>query len=928
MANGIIDYSTSTSGSFYVTNVTGTFQAGAIPIIGQSSNTYATVTNTAMSSVQKAARGQVKFANTSTVILARKSFNTSFAPNVPLVGQLSGVSASVLAIADDSSSLPIGLNANITARAGTVSGFVSSVEVIDSGFAYKDYEPIELSKQGNPYVATGYVRNLQHGIGGGYFTSEKGFLNNTYNYIHDNDYWQEYSYEVRTGISLDRYSSLLKQISHVAGTRMFGNVERVGYMDSVTAVSGSVALGVVKLSLANGSSSNATSGFVSGESLVSNGVSIGYAGYPVYSECYASGYPDFVIGAPAYIPNVSTPVTVANTVSQSFVGLTSNTTFVQLNNVSGKLVPNNANTMDVFSNTLIVYTNTSNYAVNSVLYGVPSDFIASSTFVGNSYISAARNDSIQATYRTSAGYLAYASNTVARPHYDGANQLVGVWMEPSSTNLIKNSLLLGSGASVTSWNTSNSAVTPGDTFDLFGVQQAAKLTATDGSTGIHGLYQNVDVASGNVYTMSAFVRSAGSSHAALVLPTSASGTVVAVNLANGATSVLSGTASASSELFSGGWIRVSASSTSDASRTAANCFVCLANVVGGSVNTSFTGVSSTNQLHTFGVQFEKGTLSTFIPTPTAATATRSYDTFGITADGWNNLTVGSGIVTANTQSYIAVKPTFKIDYDFGANSYPLPATTNYVQFNGNTMVAFGTPINVTTTYMIVKPAAGLFSKRYERVYAANTFVLAYTAFGPNRWLIRDVQYLSDSLQLLQTDIVDPLYFMQDYVATPQVWTSASVVPITDVPFVYGDVVSQNTGITTVSGTVYTSNSSHVIVTGASGDFVASWANSSLVSGSSASVYVSGVDTISVPITKVTPLTQLANTYVIIQANNASSIANKIAPNSSERVNIISVPIANGINTMEVSSYTGKLQPNTIITGSLTNSSATVLSVKR
>jgi hypothetical protein len=42
-------------------------------------------------------------------------------------------------------------------------------------------------------------------------------------YIHDGDYYQEYSYEVLSKISLDRYADMFKKVMHIAGTKFFGS---------------------------------------------------------------------------------------------------------------------------------------------------------------------------------------------------------------------------------------------------------------------------------------------------------------------------------------------------------------------------------------------------------------------------------------------------------------------------------------------------------------------------------------------------------------------------------------------------------------------------------------------------------------------------------------------------------------------------------
>jgi len=45
--------------------------------------------------------------------------------------------------------------------------------------------------------------------------------------VHDNFYYQELSYVVRSGLSLDKYSKVLKDLLHVSGTQLFGEVIKV-----------------------------------------------------------------------------------------------------------------------------------------------------------------------------------------------------------------------------------------------------------------------------------------------------------------------------------------------------------------------------------------------------------------------------------------------------------------------------------------------------------------------------------------------------------------------------------------------------------------------------------------------------------------------------------------------------------------------------
>jgi hypothetical protein len=60
-------------------------------------------------------------------------------------------------------------------------------------------------------------------MGLGYWENNQGKLNSD-KYIHDNYYYQEYSYEIQSRLSIDKYSDILKQVAHIAGTKLFGKV--------------------------------------------------------------------------------------------------------------------------------------------------------------------------------------------------------------------------------------------------------------------------------------------------------------------------------------------------------------------------------------------------------------------------------------------------------------------------------------------------------------------------------------------------------------------------------------------------------------------------------------------------------------------------------------------------------------------------------
>jgi hypothetical protein len=70
-------------------------------------------------------------------------------------------------------------------------------------------------------------RVIKGGIGTapGYWTTTRGFLNSD-KYIHDGSYYQDYSYEIQTAVTLERYKDILYKTFHSAGTELFGKFSR------------------------------------------------------------------------------------------------------------------------------------------------------------------------------------------------------------------------------------------------------------------------------------------------------------------------------------------------------------------------------------------------------------------------------------------------------------------------------------------------------------------------------------------------------------------------------------------------------------------------------------------------------------------------------------------------------------------------------
>ena len=81
----------------------------------------------------------------------------------------------------------------------------------------------------------------KQGSGEGYYRTRKSFLSSD-KYIHDGDFYQEYSYQVLTALPFVKYSETLKKVLHVAGTKAFGSYIGKNKMEVPINVKSSITL--------------------------------------------------------------------------------------------------------------------------------------------------------------------------------------------------------------------------------------------------------------------------------------------------------------------------------------------------------------------------------------------------------------------------------------------------------------------------------------------------------------------------------------------------------------------------------------------------------------------------------------------------------------------------------------------------------------
>jgi hypothetical protein len=217
-ANGFMTVSTTNTTPFNSSN----------GVVGQLSAQTGVISTVTTVSQTQTAKGQVYAQTEDSVSLRRLSFSVGFndAPGNFIFGSSSGANGNITTFYEDDLTRPIGDNAQLTAKTQAANGIVTSVDIIDSGFGYQHDANITLvsaNTQKN-IVVSGTANVTTTGIGEGYWADEESFLNTKY--IHDNDYYQSHSYVVESGLSLDKYREVLLQVAHVAGTKLFGQVNK------------------------------------------------------------------------------------------------------------------------------------------------------------------------------------------------------------------------------------------------------------------------------------------------------------------------------------------------------------------------------------------------------------------------------------------------------------------------------------------------------------------------------------------------------------------------------------------------------------------------------------------------------------------------------------------------------------------------------
>jgi hypothetical protein len=133
----------------------------------------------------------------------------------------------IMALKRDRESLPMGANANVIGPAYYDTGQITELAVSHTGYKFEDGEVVDIintmpeSPRYNKVIGSAQLRVLGQGKTLGRWKSKNSFASEISARIPDNDYYQEYSYDISSMIDPEIYGPLVKDVVGVSGTKMF-----------------------------------------------------------------------------------------------------------------------------------------------------------------------------------------------------------------------------------------------------------------------------------------------------------------------------------------------------------------------------------------------------------------------------------------------------------------------------------------------------------------------------------------------------------------------------------------------------------------------------------------------------------------------------------------------------------------------------------
>jgi len=120
----------------------------------------------------------------------------------------------------------LGDNARVNSAVGA-NGIVTNVTPLDSGYGYTPGEEVELIAERKPEdsqdtisIATLSIHDVANTQG--YYATNRSHISSLRGYLSDNEYYNEFAYEVNSALPFEKYKDIMLKLVHPAGQGLFG----------------------------------------------------------------------------------------------------------------------------------------------------------------------------------------------------------------------------------------------------------------------------------------------------------------------------------------------------------------------------------------------------------------------------------------------------------------------------------------------------------------------------------------------------------------------------------------------------------------------------------------------------------------------------------------------------------------------------------
>lgn len=189
--------------------------------IAHANGTYETTIRVWQKLLQRSP-GNISFANNATVAI--NIHGSEYVPGTTDTRTPTGTgSAKIVNIVDRG---VLGDNASVKADIGA-DGTITGVRVVDSGFSHNQNEVVNLNDSGRTDSTQAVVKLTLQNVANseGYYSSSRSHVSTIRGIIQDSNKYQEFSYEIMTPLSLQRYKDVVLDLAHPAGQALFGQYQ-------------------------------------------------------------------------------------------------------------------------------------------------------------------------------------------------------------------------------------------------------------------------------------------------------------------------------------------------------------------------------------------------------------------------------------------------------------------------------------------------------------------------------------------------------------------------------------------------------------------------------------------------------------------------------------------------------------------------------